>query len=207
LVRIGNEISPKDAFQVMLNSDDLNEIKQTMSYGICKIDFINQILSNELMLLVENWYQGLPVVEFKSTTQGFIEGNKNFILAFIVNYTPVFLLFIFYLFIDLLCQKFGLATEINLLILLKISLIVLFIYTTGIILGKLFARGLQRKINEFIDYSGFNISKGDKNYNDKVKNSNQKITNQIFLKIFLAIISGSVAVIVKFLIAGMFGEN
>lgn len=199
-IRIGKEITPKDAFQMMFASDDLVEIKENMAYGICKVDFINQVLSTELIGIVDNWYEGLPNIQDKSQIQNFLEKYQNVILGTIVNYSPVFIFFVLYIFADLCCNKFGWSTELNLISLIRIVLIGIFVFTTGIMIGKIFARGIEKKIRALKDYSGFIITKGDKNHNENIKNLNSKITSKIFLRIILGAASGGTAVLVKFIL-------
>ena len=59
-VRLGSAVRPSEMFQLMMTSDKDDELMEATSNGVCKVDFINHVIANELLAIVEDWYQTLP---------------------------------------------------------------------------------------------------------------------------------------------------
>jgi hypothetical protein len=58
-VRIGNEMPPKDAIQLLFSADDPDELMQLNSPSMCRVDFVNSVLAEELLTLIERWHTAL----------------------------------------------------------------------------------------------------------------------------------------------------
>ena len=199
-VKIGNSIAPKDMFQMMFTSDEPSEILESRAEGLVKVDFINQLISNELINIVTEWHDGLKSVELEKGFIKFLEEKQKYISTFVANFTPVFLIYFVYLFQELLCNTFGSTKALDLISFQKTIFIFSLVFVVGILLGKLFSNWLNRRIDKFDYHSGFFITQGDKDYFDELKNNNNKTKNEIIKKVVLAIITASITVITKFIL-------
>lgn len=202
-VRIGSAIPPKDIFHIMFTSDEPSELLESQAEGLVKVDFINQVIANELIKVVDDWHTGLKTVEHESGLVRWIEKSKGYLITFISNFTPVLFILIAFLYHQLLCNKFGYSKELDIINFERVLVIFVFVFSFGILGGKFFARWLSQKIDSFKYETGFNITKGDKNYLDKLKIDNNKIKKEILLKTFLAVISAVVSVVVKLVLEGV----
>lgn len=98
-VRLGSPIRPNEFFQMMVTSDDDSEIKQSIAPVICKVDFINSVISNELIQIVENWYRCLKNTEPRSLFQKFISHfnqSVSRITHYLVIIAGLFIAFYFF---------------------------------------------------------------------------------------------------------------
>lgn len=59
-VRIGSGMRPNEFFHVVMTGAEDFEIEEVMSEMVCKIDFVNTHLCNELKNIVSEWYSALP---------------------------------------------------------------------------------------------------------------------------------------------------
>lgn len=199
-VRLGNSIAPKDMFQMMFTSDEPTELMESRAEGLVKVDFINRIISNELIKIVADWHEGLKKIEPQNSFITFLEKKQHYILSFVANSTPVFLLFLAYIYQNLLCDKFGYSKDLNLISFQRSILVLVFIYVIGLLIGKSLATWLNKKINGFDYPTGFYITKGDINSFDELTSNNVKIKKEIIGKMLIAIVSGVVTVITKIII-------
>lgn len=193
-VRLGSAIPPKDMFQIMFTSDEPSELIESRAEGLVKVDFINQVIANELIKVVNDWYEGLKKVDHESGFIKFLEKWQKFIVSSVANFTPVFLIFLVFLYHDLLCNQFGFSKELNVLSLQQSIVLMVFVFSIGILIGRLLARWIDRKIDKFKYETGFYISRGDKNYLDELKSDNNKIKKEIIGRSILAVVSGVIAV-------------
>ncbi len=60
-VRIGGGLRPNEFFHVVMNGGEDFDVEQAMSEMVCKIDFVNDHLCNELKNIVSDWYDCLVV--------------------------------------------------------------------------------------------------------------------------------------------------
>jgi hypothetical protein len=206
-VRLGNSIAPKDMFQMMFTSDEPSEIMQSRAWGMVKVDFINQNISNELINIVNNWYEGLKKCEEQNSFIKFLEKRQKYFLNFIANFTPIFFLFLGYIYHSLLCEKFGFSKELNILTFQRATVYLSLLYIIGLLIGKVIAKWLNKKINSFDYHSGFHITKGDKNSFEELNSSNKKIKKEIIGKMIIAIASGIVAVVTKVILENILNNG
>ncbi|WP_373548393.1 hypothetical protein [Haliscomenobacter sp.] len=193
-VRLGSAIPPKEMFQIMFTSDEPSELIESRAEGLVKVDFINQVIANELIKVVNDWHDGLKKVDHESGFIKVLEKRQKYIVSAIANFTPVFFILLAYLYHSLLCNQFGVSKNLNILSLQRSIVVLAFVFSIGILVGRILARWIDRKIDKFKYETGFYISRGDKNYLDELKNDNNKIKKEIIGKSILAVISGVIAV-------------
>lgn len=186
-VRLGSPIRPNEFFQMMVTSDDDSEIKQSIAPVICKVDFINSVISNELIQIVDNWYKCLKNTEPRSLFQKFIS-HFNQQVSRITHYLVIIAgLFIAFYFFKL---KISSITNFQLDKELLISgyywiIITLATYFVANFIGGLIGQLVFKTIGKIEDLPLFDFTKGDKNEIDRVLSNNRKATRNFIIQIFL----------------------
>ena len=184
-VRIGNAIALKDMFQLMFTSDEPSELMESQAQGLVKVDFINQVVANELINIVSNWQKGLNDVSKTKSMISFLMKKENLIQLSIRYLVPIIFLTIFYQYHQLLCQKYSYSKEIDILFIQRLAIIYMAIYGLGLLIAKYFSSWLARKVDKLKQENGITITKGDKNYILELNKKNKSITSQIAMKLFI----------------------
>jgi len=197
-LRLGEMIPPKDMFQLMMSADNPQDIIEAQANGIIKVDFIKQSIGGELLNLVKEWYEGLPKVQSIGGIQTFLKKNKSMIVASIANFTPVVVFLFFTMIRNWICKTCNYSLQLDSSNLLEILLISIFIFTIGILGGKYFARWADKKIEEIQSFSGFLITKGDKNVNQELSQKNKSAQNSILIKLGVSITATVIGVLLKY---------
>jgi len=199
-VRIGNAIPPKDMFQIMFTSDEPSELMESQAEGLVKIDFINQVLANELIQIVTNWQEGLKDVTKPKSIIRFLEKRERYIRSSIEYFVPIIIVSLSYLYHDLLCNHFNFSKELNLISIQKVALIFLTLFGFGQLIAKYLSSWFSKKVVKFKHENGIIISKGDKNYIEEINKENQSVLGQIALKVFISIVATIILIGLKFII-------
>lgn len=195
-VRLGSPIKPNEFFQMMVTSDDDTEIKQSIAPVICKVDFINSVISNELIQIVENWYNCLKSTKPKSLFQKFIS-KYNQQVSRIAHYLVIIAgLFVAFYFFKLKISSIStFQLDKSLLISGYFWIIVtLSTYLIANFLGGLLGRIVFKTVDEIEDLPIFDITKGDKNEIDNITQNNKRATRNFILQIVFSIIGAALSV-------------
>lgn len=206
-LRIGNSIQPKDIFQLILTSDDVSEVLEARSAGVCKVDFINTILANELLFLVDEWYKGLKQAPEPDLIQKFFKKYGKVATAALRYFFPLGLLFVACNYSDYLYSLLGMDQNLSLATLQTSLLFLLTTFMLGTFLGRIIEESIDRKIDKLEEYPNFVITKGDQNSSVEFEQNNKKLTNQIGTRIFWILFSLLISSPVKFLIEHIFFKN
>ena len=193
-LRIGHGIPPRDMLHLVISSDDPSELMEAASDAVCKIDFINQVLAAELLAIMTNWYEGLHEIPKAKGIQNFLSKYQEITIGIVHNFTPVVILFIFVFYANFFCEKYHVN---NVLSLSNINWIFLFFITMfylSSMVAKVLARWLYNKIDSYREHSQFVITKGDEKAQATIKSENSNLTNEILLKICLALIGAAATV-------------
>ena len=205
-VRIGNAIAPKDMFQLMFTSDEPSELMESRAEGLVKVDFINQVVANELINIVSNWQKGLNDVSKPKSMISFLMKKENLIRLSIIYITPIIFLTLFYQYHQLLFQKYSFSKEINILSVQKLAIIYMAIFGFALLIAKYFSSWLGRKIDKLKKENGITITKGDKNYILEINKKNKSILSQIAMKLFISLLVTIILIVSKFIISQMGGS-
>lgn len=195
-VRLGSPLKPNEFFQMMVTSDDDSEINQSIAPVICKVDFINSVISNELIQIVDNWYQCLKSTKPHSIFQKFISRFKQQV-ARVAHYLVIITcLFIAFYFFKL---KISSITDFQLDKDLLISgyfwiIITLATYFVSNFIGGLIGQVVFKTIGKIESFPLFDLTKGDKNETENIKANNNKATRNFLIQIVLTIIGAFLSV-------------
>jgi len=199
-LRIGNSIPPKDLFQLLLTSDDVSEVMEARSPGVCKVDFINAIVANELLFIVDEWYKGLRKSPEPDTVQRFLRKHGKTASQAIRLFSPLLLLSIACTYTDHLYLVLGVDQELSIDNLQRSLVFLLAVFMLGSFFGSIIEKSIDRKIDKLEEYPSFLISKGDENAVEEFQRKNKKLTSQIFSRILWLLFSIPISSAIKFLI-------
>lgn len=199
-LRIGNSILPKDVFQLILTSDDVSEVLEAGSPGVCKVDFINTIVANELLFIVDEWYKGLKQAPDPDLIQKFFKKYGKSASEAIRFFFPLLLLFVTCTYTDYLYPMLGIEQNLSVATLQKTLVFLLTVFTFGLFIGKRIEESIDTKIDKFEEYPKFLITKGDENSTEQFERNNKKLTNQISIRIFWILFSVIVSYPLRLLI-------
>ncbi|MBW4680812.1 MAG: hypothetical protein KME19_11945 [Microcoleus vaginatus WJT46-NPBG5] len=199
-VRIGNAIPPKDIIQLIFTSDDISEVMEAQSPGVCKVDFINNIVANELLFIVDEWYKGLRKAPEPIVAQKFLKKYGKYASQLIRLLFPPLLLFIICSYTGYIYPIIGIGQELSINTLQTVLVFLLTIFMVGAFLGSSIEKSIDRLIDQLEVYPNFLITKGDQNAVEDFERNNKKLTNQIFSRVAWILFSIPVSSGIKFLI-------
>lgn len=191
-LRIGNAVPLKDMFQIAITSDDLSELLEAGSHGICKVDFVNSIIAAELLNIISNWHEGLDDLPEPAVIQRFFRKQGNLMSEIIKYLFPVLFLIIASLYSDYLNPMLGIGSEISMNHIQKISILLAVLFSSGIIIGGKVERSIDIKISKFESFPSFLITRGDEKAKNEFEKNNDKLAKQITNKVIWILIGFSI---------------
>ena len=195
-VRLGSPVRPNEMFQLMMTSDQDDELLEATSNGVCKVDFINHVIANELLAIVEEWYETLPNNIADNRFVRLSEKYRRYIAFTINSIIPISAIFIFY---NLISRKILAVSvwsnDIIKDLLFMVCGAVAVIYISDIV-AKIFSSSVFRQLGDYRDYTMFELTKGDKNSIEETNKKNDKIKTSVITQLIISFI---VAVISLFL--------
>ena len=183
-LRIGGDILPKDIFQLMLTSDDISQLIEAQTPTVYKVDFINDIISGELLNIVDNWHQGLKDCPKSAPIEEFFKKNGKLLISPLVRYSvPVLFLTITSIFYDSLLPFFRIQNTISIDSLQKTAVFMIAIFTVGLFVGRKTEEFIDKKVDKLECHPKFSITRGDKKAVEEYEKSNKKLTQEIISRI------------------------
>lgn len=203
-LRVGADIPPKDIFQLILTSDNMQELMEAQSPSVCKVDFINNIIAVELLNVVSNWHEGLRNSPEPALIQKVLKKWGN-LLSEIIRYTsPIVLLTIACQYSIYLLPVLGVGKEVSLENFQKTSIFLAAIFMIGLFLGFKIERFIDERIGKFEQHPRFSITRGDRNAIEEFSKINENLSRQIVVRffwvLFAIIISSSVKLMIMLLL-------
>lgn len=175
-VRINTDIKAMDVLQAIFNSNP-NELEQTeinMSSIVCRVDFINSFLCDEVINLVHEWIKTCEPVEEGGRFIKLLQKYKR-LMADISKYSTACAFLIISIFIY---KKYSLN-----IIYFSLTFFVVFstvIKDTSFYFGK----QVYENLRDYGDSNTFQITRGDKNKEIRITKNNKRYFTQ-FIKNFL----------------------
>lgn len=194
-VRIGSSLRPNELFHIMTNGDDEIELKENLSFVVCKVDFINVVISRELIGIVEIWYNALEKLHPKLKLQSFLEKHKSTV-ARVGHYLTTFIgLALLFITFKIHLKNYTITAFDKDLYLDGVfwAMLIFATYFIFNIIGASFGQLIYDKVNKYEDPHFFSITKGDKNEQTEIDRKNRKISTnliwQFVIRLTVAIIS------------------
>ena len=204
-LRIGTDIPPKDIFQLILTSDNIQELIEARSSSVCKVDFINNIIAIELLNVVSNWYEGLRDSPESSFVHGFLKKQGNFLSEIIRYASPIVLLMIVCQYSNYLFPLLRIQEEISVETLQNLFIFLTAIFLIGLFSGFKIEKFIDKKIDKFEEYPRFSITRGDEKSIEEFENNNKKLTKQIIGRItwiiFGILVTSSLKFIIRYMVS------
>ena len=189
LVKISSRLTPLHLLQAMLSndSDDLENVENEMAPVVCRVDFINHILSDELIIIVENWIKSRIKPQFNPKISPFLKKHKTGIARILHYSIPIFLTFLVAGILDKIIQNNLVETAIVTIKDLKIFMFWLLGSGIGIFtslqIGHWIAYRTYQSIEQYGEHCVFNFTNGDKNKHQKIEEKNKKYIVNILINI------------------------
>lgn len=212
MVKLSNGIRPEEMLGLIISGklDQYEEIEQGTCPVVARMDFVDPGIGNEVLELVAKWVKGLKCSDLElGKVTIFLKRNKHK-FAYILNY--------FTSFVALLCSiiilnRFLLSLSIETVGELKTKQVCEFInliFICGIScfiinkISELISNAIFKILIEYGNEHTFNITKGDKNQQDKFRKAEKKDREKIIGNIVAsAIINVLCGIITYFLTKGM----
>ena len=169
-VRISSSPKPSDMFKVLLSGgfDESSDIDIQGSTMICKVDFINNTLAEELINIVAKWDDLCEsAVKDKGRVSHWLYKNKSKIAN--IGETSTILLFCSVVAVILKLVVFPAITSITYASLIFSLLFSLPVFSLFRDIGRNFGKRLFEKFGNIMELHVFNITLGDTKYIEKIK--------------------------------------
>jgi uncharacterized protein YlzI (FlbEa/FlbD family) len=199
-LRIGKAVPLKDMLQIAITTDDMSELLEAGSPGICKVDFVNNIIAAELLNIIRNWHEGLEDFPEPAPIQRFLRKHGGFMSRIIKYFFPIFLLIIASLYSDYFNPVIGIGSEVSISNIEKLAILLGSIFASGIIIGGRIETSIDIKISQLENFHSFFISKGDEKARNEFEKNNHTLTRQIIDKVVWILISFVISTGLRFLL-------
>jgi|GEM_PF-6169784 len=182
------------------NPDDLDDADQDMSPMFCRVDFINAILSEEILNIIDSWHKTLKKPDFCFSPFWSLRKYHSKLLKLVhLSFPSIFILAWIWAFIRY--SSTVTANDPISFLQLKFFAFWLFVSFFAIPLTTEIGEWLSDKIHEILHRSdkhqSIEITTGDKNLQNellkKQQNSVWKISAYIFLSILINCFSGAIS--------------
>lgn len=189
-VRMGSKLRPDEYFKIMMESDDDSEIESMMADLVCRVDYVNAVLSEELINRVQGWYESLPEDVQESKIMKFLYKHSVKLNKLIELLSPIAaILLIFgwtekYLNANDVSGIFNSSEQLsNVLLWLALSIILVL---TSKYFGYLVAIANHRRSKKLQEYSHLLLTKGDENQRRRAKKNNDSVLRSISINFIAA---------------------
>lgn len=169
-VRLADKLRPQDMMNLIFSGklSEMDLVDQEFCSVVARVDFINSLLGDELLAIVDEWVEGISEADKPNKIMDFLERNKRKV-AYCVNYITTFVAIMcglkylkFYLYGlefkyigDMSTRDFyDIMLVLTLLVVICIGINKMFFIIANIVFKALDKREEQRHT--------FNITKGDK---------------------------------------------
>jgi len=201
-VRLGSSIKPGEFFQMMTTSDDDVDIIENTSFLVCKVDFVNAVISNELIAIVENWHSCLKKTDTIAWFQKYAENHKHSIARishYLIPFTGLMLLYVAFKYHLSKYETiiFDKVTYTDMYIWILFIFIVYFLFN---FIGSTLGERIYSLVNKFDSPMIFDVTRGDKNSQDEINKKNTGLSKQLNIQFWLSVIGSLLSIILTKLI-------
>ncbi len=195
LVRISSGLKLHQLLQVLMsgNIDNVDSIDQNLAPVICKVDFVNHLLADELINLVAEWNKGLKEADEINNKLLFVKQHPRSIVFITRNLMPLMAIIVliagFNSYLDYL--KIATLAEMTIQYIQNIAIYVTvscITYNLVKVLGQMLTRSVIESASNYGEIRTFNITRGDINRQEKLDKKNEKYVQRVHRGIGLTII-------------------
>lgn len=196
-VRVSSSPNPSDFFKVLVSGgfDEADDLEIQSSLMLCRVDFVNSALAEELIAVAEKWHELRdPAIGETRKLNKFVYNNREGLArSFEIFFTIFFFGIIGIAFKIYLLPTFH-SELIHLFIYLLLAIPVL--YRLCIYISGRFGQRIYRSFSGAIDSHVFSLTKGDERQNKKAK-ERRNVNKEIGL--FILNIVASIIISIIFL--------
>lgn len=197
-VKIASKMKPLQILQAVLSKDpDEIDDFEISAPVMCRVDFIDHLMSEELINIVEKWVEARKQPGFINPSKTFLKMHKDKIARIIHYSTPVLSAIALVSFLFNFTDKLGVSSAVTVSIMRYFMLWLLFssmTISTLTIFGKYIAAKAYNSIDNYGHFSTFHITNGDKNRKSEIDKKNSKqmsiFTFNCIVSLILNIIAG-----------------
>jgi len=201
-VRITSGVSPIQALKYALSGDSegSSQVDYDLAPVFCRVDFINHLISQEVVNIVEQWYDGCSKPLAVSGLYKWLKGHRMLVARVIHYSTPLFTFGLGMAFFFHLTESFG-ASPLTSLEAAHLSL-----WVSSVLFGVMFFYKASEMvagyafdaIAEYGKFAPFRLTKGDKQRQFKSKAKNERSTTRMILSAAYTVILNVFASILAF---------
>ncbi len=195
MVKLSNGLRPEEMLNLVFTGkiEDIEEMDNNLFPIVARVDFVDRVLADELLFLVEEWVKTLRESELQKTPMMlFLQKNKAKISSLLSWFTNIVVMCTSVVSAGnyIIKLPFDTVGELSPGDLVKI-VYALFICAATWIFGKKIIGRLTDALFEMLRLYGdnalFNITKGDKNRQDKIIRKERQNKKAIFLNLLFTI--------------------
>lgn len=200
-VRLGTKPRTSEIFHIVVDEDDL-ELDEYLSSVVCKVDFINPLIADELINIVSIWYESLSQIHKRSKLDILFDKYPKQIADLVSYLIPITVLILTYSIVNNFVQ---IPNQIsNWTLFLREIVLGLTVVTISLIIAFFIGQILSHykvlhTLLKLRDYSMFNITKGDINRNKEVKEENSKVIKELSLQALVYVVFSFIVYILPYI--------
>jgi hypothetical protein len=200
-VTITGDIKPLHFLRTVLTNDleDMDNIELTLTPVIARVDFINHILSKELISIVDEWNRALPQPKSKTSLYKFLKRNDQKIKSLMRNSLPLLSFIVAFISLNWIYPGDVLGNSATVGEIKSIASWLLIASASLLFITRLsdwMSDVTYQEINRYGKYSIFNLTNGDKNIQVKLEAKNKRSSLKIFSSSIISLILNVVAGII-----------
>lgn len=174
VVKLTSGINPGELLNLIFTGkiEDVDEFEINAATIVARVDFINQVLGDELISIVDNWVKSLSAESLKNNKYILFFRKFRKYVAYFINYVPVYMISIVaILYMDkiheIIIKDDVLLGNVKFIIILYLAF-----YTLNAFF-KFLAKYTFNKLEDYRMPFVFDITRGDKKEKNKIINENR----------------------------------
>ena len=194
-LRIGSHLKPGEFIQLLWQGDDELAIEEAASHVVCKVDFINPVICNELFGIVSEWHEALTKNIYQNKNHNVLKRHHAKIESSLVVLFLVAGTFVIAPILNLINAKYHFITADTfhispIIIGLSAWAIAMYVFY---IMGRFYSDRTSKLIDNISPLYYFEVTKGDRNKIEESKADNKKIVGKIIKEFSIALVIDIIA--------------
>ncbi len=203
MVRISNGIGITELMQAISSGDiaEMSKLENNLAPIFCRVDFINAMMSSEILNLVEKWHKALKRPENKSSLLNKIKKYANEIANSIRYSVPMFLIVLMFGFGELISSQVQTNEYITIV---ELKYMIYWLAVTGIVfyiankVAHIFAKKTYMSLTKYGEFHVFNMTNGDINEQNKMVENNKSYITSFIINFIIPLIINIVSGIITY---------
>lgn len=205
-VKIKPELPPLEVFRYLLSEDpgDMERLETENAPIICRVDYLNEVLAEELVFVVEKWVDALIKPSYNLPLYRFVKKYGDFIKTFVHFSIPLsYAAILGGRLTEKTIQNYGADNLISVgifsnIIFWLLIFVVLLVITFQI--GEAFSKQIAISIKEYGKHTPINFTNGDQNKINKTLQENKHSIATIISNFLIALTFDIISAYVTFLV-------